>query len=123
MENLEEAQKIIRMTLIRIGIKCDMKGFFYLAKATELVLERPMLVYDLRRLVEEVAKIFKVDSVISVESSMQNAITTTYKEKGFDAVNTLYNMEVFKPKYKPNTAEIIKLVAEYYNLGLYKEES
>ena len=120
MEDNKEVQRIIKLTLIRLGIKCDLVGFSYLVHAVEVAIEQPMLVYNLKKLFAIVAKKCNVENPFRVEANIQNAITLTFNTKGFSSVNDLYGMEVFKPNYKPTTAEIIKLVAEYYNLGLYK---
>ena len=120
MEDNKEVQRIIKLTLIRLGIKCDLVGFSYLVHAVEVAIEQPMLVYNLKKLFAIVAKKCNVENPFRVEANIQNAITLTFNTKGFSSVNELYGMEVFKPNYKPTTAEIIKLVAEYYNLGLYK---
>ena len=120
MEDNKEVQRIIKLTLIRLGIKCDLVGFSYLVHAVEVAIEQPMLVYNLKKLFVIVAKRCNVENPFRVEANIQNAITLTHNTKGFSSINDLYGMEVFKPNYKPTTAEIIKLVAEYYNLGLYK---
>ncbi len=120
MEEMSEVERVVKLTLIRIGIKCDLVGFSFLVKAVELVIEKPMLVYNLKNLFKIVAEQLGIENPFRVEANIQNAITLTYNTKGFDIVNKIYGMEIFKPGYKPTTAEIIKLVAEYYNLGLYK---
>ncbi len=120
MEDNKEVQRIIKLTLIRLGIKCDLVGFSYLVHAVEVAIEQPMLVYNLKKLFAIVAKKCNVENPFRVEANIQNAIALTFNTKGFSSINELYGMEVFKPNYKPTTAEIIKLVAEYYNLGLYK---
>lgn len=120
MEENKEIQRIVKLTLIRLGIKCDLVGFSYLVHAVEIVIQQPMLVYNLKKLFAIVAKKCNVENPFRVEANIQNAITLTFNTKGFSSLNDLYGMEVFKPKYKPTTAEFIKLVAEYYTLGLYK---
>jgi hypothetical protein len=120
MDILTEKQKIIKLTLIRLGIKCDLIGFTYLAKSVELVIDQPMLVYHLKKLFAQVAQDCGANSAFRVEANIQNAITLTYNTKGFDIVNKMFGMEIFEPNYKPTTAETIKLVAEYYQMGLYK---
>ena len=119
-EDIKEMQRIIKLTLIRIGIKCDLMGFSYLTHSVEVAVENPMLIYNLKNLFKVVAKRCGVKNPFRIEANIQNAISLTHNTKGFSSFNDLYGMEVIKPKYKPTTAEVIKLVAEYYNLGLYK---
>ena len=120
MEKIEELHKKIKLVLIRIGIKCDLTGFTYLMYAVELAIEQPMLVYNLRNLFAELTKRCGAKSAFRVEANIQNAINVAYNSKGFGYINEMYGMEILKRKYKPTTAEIIKLVAEYISLGLYK---
>lgn len=120
MENLSEMQRIIKLTLIRLGIKCDLIGFSYLEQAIAVAIEQPMLIYNLKNLFAVVAKICEVENPFRVEANIQNAITFTFRANGLKEMNELYGMEIFKPNYKPTTAEVIKLVAEYYCLDLHK---
>lgn len=116
-----EIEKIVKLTLIRIGIKCDLVGFSYLAKAIEFAIEDPMQVYNLKGLFADVAKFYNVKNPFRVEANIQNAITFTFNSKGFGVFNDLFKMDVIKGNYKPTTAEVIKLIAEYYEMGLYKD--
>jgi len=115
-----QVEKIVKLALIRIGIKCDLVGFSYLSKAIELVIETPSKLYNLSKLFDEVAKIFNVKNPFRVEANIQNAITQTYNTKGMGGINDLYKMKIFNEKYKPTTAEVINLIVEYYSLGIYK---
>ena len=116
-----EVEKIVKLALIRVGVKCDLVGFSYLSKSIELVIETPAKLYNLSKLFDEVAKIFDVKNPFRVEANIQNAITQVYNTKGLQGINDLYGMKIFDEKYKPTTAEMINLIVEYYNLGLYKE--
>ena len=98
-----------------------MVGFSYLSKSIELVIKNPSKLYNLSKLFDEVAEIYNVKNPFRVEANIQNAITQTYNTKGLDGINDLYKMQIFKDKYKPTTAEVINLIVEYYNLGLYKD--
>ena len=116
-----EVEKVVKLALIRIGIKCDLVGFSYLSKSIELVIATPSKLYNLSKLFDEVALIYHVKNPFRVEANIQNAITQTFNTKGLQAVNDLYGMKIFDEKYKPTTAEMINLIVEYYNLGLYKQ--
>ena len=121
MATKNEVERMVTITLIRIGIKCDLVGFSYLTKAIEYVIEDGKLAYNLKSLYAKVANDFSVKNPIRVEANIQNAITFTYNTKGFESFNQLFGMEVVSPIHKPSTAEFIMLVAEYYNLQLYKQ--
>ncbi len=121
MMNDKNVEKIVKLTLIRLGVKCDLIGFTYLAKSILIAIERPLLVYNLKTLFKEVAESCGVTNPFRIEANIQNAINSTYKYKGWTSFNDLYGVEVFKPNYKPTTAEVIMLIAEYYKLGMYEE--
>ena len=118
----KEKDKIVKLTLIRIGIKCDHVGFTFLVQAVKEVIDNPELIHDLRKLFSIVAEKCGAKDFFRVEANMHNAIVFTYKTKGFGFINKLYGMEVLSPERKPTTAEIIRLVAEYYSLGLYSND-
>lgn len=117
----KEKDKLIRLTLIRSGIKCDHVGFAFLIQAIKEVIAQPDLINNLRNLFTIVAEKCGAKDFFRVEANIHNAIAYTYKTKGFDYVNQIYGMEVLKSDHKPTTAEYIRLIAEYYTLGLYKE--
>lgn len=117
----KEMEREVKLALIRIGIKCDLVGFSYLCKAIELVIDTPAKVYSLTKLFDEVAELFGVKNSFRVEANIQNALSATYNTRSFAGINDLYKMKIFDEKYKPTTAEVINLIAEYYSLGLYKK--
>ncbi len=119
----KERENVIKYALIKLGVKCDLIGFTYLVKAIEIVVEQPLLAYNLKKLFAAVAKEFNITKIFRVEANIQNAISQAYNANGLHGINEMYGLEIFKPDHKPTTAEIIKLVAEYYNLGLYKKEA
>lgn len=119
-EEQVEREKVIKLLLIRVGIKCDFVGYTYLSHSIQLVLDNPKLLYDLRALSTIVAKDCGEPNPFRVEANIQNAIKYTYSKKGFEAINELYGMQVLRSDHKPTTAELINLCAEYYRLGLYK---
>ena len=119
-EEQKEREKIIKLLLIRVGIKCDFVGYTYLSRSIQLVIDNPKLLYDLRALSAIVANECGEPNPFRVEANIQNAIKYTYSKKGFESINELYGMQVLRPDHKPTTAEMINLCAEYYRLGLYK---
>ncbi len=115
-----EREKIIKLLLIRVGIKCDFVGYTYLTRSVQLVLDNPKLLYDLKALFAIVAHDCGEPNPFRVEANIQNAIKYTYSKNAFVPINELYGMQVLKPDHKPTTAEMINLCAEYYRMGLYK---
>ncbi|MBP3431589.1 MAG: hypothetical protein J6K39_01900 [Clostridia bacterium] len=116
----QEIEKIVRLTLIRIGIKCDHTGFTYLEHAIKEVIENPKLLRNLRSLFTIVARQCGASSAFRVEANIHNSLVVTQKRHGFDFINTIFGFQVVKPGQRPTIGELIKLVAEYYTMGLYK---
>lgn len=115
-------QKTIKLALIRCGIKCDHSGFGFLTCAICEAIENPKLLNSLKALFTIVAQKCGAKDFFRVEANIHNAIAHTYKTRGFDYINQIFGMDVLKSGHKPTTAEFIKLLVEYYSLGLYKNQ-
>lgn len=121
--DLNNARRIIKLALIKIGIRCDLIGFSYLCYAVELVIQRPNLIHNLcKGLYIEVGKKFDTCNDNCVERSIRHAIEYTYINKSFVELNNMFNFQLYAIEDKPTAGELIRLVAEYYNLGLYKQD-
>lgn len=121
-KELLNMRKIIKLTLIRIGIRCDLIGFSYLCFAIELVIQNPKLIHNLcKGLYIEVGKKFDTNKDSCVERSIRHAIENTYINKSFSELNRMFKTQIYTINDKPTAGELIRLVAEYYSLGLYKE--
>ena len=119
-KELSTMRKIIKLTLIRIGIRCDLIGFSYLCYAIELVILNPNLIHSLcKDLYAKVSEKFDVKKDSCVERSIRHAIENTYINKSFAELNRMFKMQLYTVDEKPTAGELIRLVAEYYNLGLY----
>ena len=121
--DLNNARRIIKLTFIKIGIRCDLIGFSYLCYAVELVIQNPNLIHNLcKGLYNEVGKRFNACNDNCVERSIRHAIENTYINKSFAELNRMFNIQLYSFEDKPTAGELIRLVAEYYNLGLYKQD-
>lgn len=119
--NLEEVRKEIKLVLLRIGIRCDFSGFNYLTYAAELVIQNPNLInYLCTELYVKIAEHFDVKNIDCIERSMRHAISHVDKTKGFKSLNEIFHAELYSDGKHPTTGELIQLLAEYYNSGLYK---
>ncbi len=119
-KELLSMRKIIKLTLIKIGIRCDLVGFNYLCCAIELVILKPSLIHNLcKGLYTEVGKRFEAIKDNCVERSIRHAIENTYINKSFAELNKMFNTQLYTINDKPTAGELIRLVAEYYCLGLY----
>lgn len=115
-------RKIIKLTLIKIGIRCDLIGFVYLCYAVELVILDPELSFHLcKELYVKIGEKFNVAKTSSIERSIRHAIDIAQVEKNFLILNEMFGSLLYSINDKPTSGELIRLVAEYYRLGLYKE--
>ena len=117
---LSEQTKIVRMSLIRLGIKCDFSGFEYLVHAIEIVIENPHSVFTLNQLIHNICRRCNEPSRTKVEANIQHAINKTYDNRGFNGINDLFGMDLICPDHKPSIGELVRLMAEYYLLEMYK---
>lgn len=119
-----ELRRIIKMALMETGIRCDLTGFTYLCTAIELVIEKPELCHHLcKGLYAEVGKVHSIENECCVERSIRHAIDATFNQKTFEGINKMFGMELFSAYEKPTAGELIRLIAEYYNLGLYNKDN
>lgn len=115
-------EKIIKMTLIKAGIRVDLEGFKYLCKAIELGLEHPELLHRIcKGLYTEVANFYNT-TYYRVERSIRHAIAQTNIEKSFLILNKMFHAELFTIHDKPTPSQFIALMIEYIKLELYKED-
>lgn len=122
-EDLTKMRKIIKYTLIRIGFRVDLVGFSYLCYAIELVILKPELIHNLcKGLYVQVGEKFMVNNDLCIERSIRHSIENTYINKSFVEFNRLFKMQIFTINDKPTCGELIRLVAEYYNLSLYEND-
>ena len=124
MENLDikHLRKITRYALIKIGIKCDLCAFNYICHAVELVISTSEFSSNLCELYQKIAENFNTSSS-SVERSIRHAIDLVSNTKGFNTLNAIFGTEIYKDYEKPTSGELINLLAEYYNLELYKKDN
>lgn len=122
-KELERMRKVIKLTLIRIGIRCDLMGFNYLCYAAELVIQTPELIHNLcKGLYVEIGKHFNVENSSSVERSIRHAIDNTCVNKSYSELNKMFKTLLYAVDDKPTAGELIRLVAEYYLLELYVDD-
>lgn len=121
--DLNNARRVFKLAFIKIGIRCDLLGFTYLCCAAELVLQNPNVIHKLSKgLYSKIAEIY-VSSENCVERGIRHVIEDTYVNKGFMELNRMYKIPLYTIHDKPTAGELIKLVSEYYALGLYKHDT
>lgn len=122
MDKESAIHKFVVVTLIRIGIKTDQEGFDYLIHAVENAIKNPQYLSSYRRLLEAVTEQTGAKNVGLVEASINNSITYTHETRTFDFINTLYRVKVLDTSMRPSAAQVVRLIAEFYTLDLYKND-
>lgn len=121
-KEIDKIKTIIHYTLIKIGFRVDLVGFNYLSSAIEIAISLPNETRNLcKGIYAIVAKKFNTPGS-SVEKSIRHSIDDTFQNKTFVKINEMFNMNIFSPTDKPTAGELIKLIAEYYNLEIYKKD-
>ena len=121
-EELENMRKVINLALIRIGIRCDFYAFAYLCYAVETVILEPEYMQNLcKGLYPKIAEKFEAISPSSVERCIRHAIDNVQDTKSFSELNKMFKTLLYTVDDKPTVGELIKLVSEYYLLGLYAD--
>ena len=108
---------------MKLKIRCDLVGFNFLSYAIELVIEEPSLIHKLcTDLYVKISKKFNIANEKCIERNIRHAIDRAYEANGLQEINNMFGAKVFADKQKPAAGELIKLLAEYYTLGLYKNQ-
>lgn len=122
MFEVNHMKKIVKLTLLRIGIRCDLSGFDYLCYAIEQVISKPISLKNLcKGLYTAVASEFNTTAA-NVERCMRHAIDYTHSMKSFEVINELFNAPIYTQNEKPTVGELIRLASEFYKLELYKDD-
>lgn len=123
MSEHDKMVKVIRFALVKIGCKINHLGFQYLCCAIEIVIMNPRAIHNLlKEVYQKISDEYNVGNMMTVHSSIRNVIEQTYETGSFLEINKLFNTEIYTLDDKPTCGEIIGLLAEYYNLKLYKNE-
>lgn len=122
MNEQENIRRTVKLALLKIGMRCDFSGFNYLSYAIELVIQDPSLINSLcTNLYVQIMKHFGAKSTSCVERSMRHAISDIERKRGFETLNVMFGAPLFINGGRPTAGELIRLIAEYYNTGLYKQ--
>ena len=107
-----EAKNIVKLFLIKIGMKCSLNGFAYLCHAADLVANDPNLIYDLcNNVYVQTAKYFDIENSNCIERSIRHAIDHLANSNGFSLLNKIFKTELYSKHDKPTSGEFIKLCA------------
>ncbi len=119
----DSVKNVAKFALIKLGFKINLLGFAYLSYAVELVVEDPKLVYNLHKdLYTKISEHFKVGSEVAVDRCIRKSIDDTFEERSLLEINELFHSKIVEFEEKPTSGQLIGLIAEYYNLGLYQHE-
>ena len=115
-------QQIIKTILLKIGIRCDLVGFQYLCSGIEHAILKPNNTNNIcNDIYVEIAHSNNLNNYSTIERNIRHAIDKTYERSGFEELNKMFKTTLYSRQQKPTAGELIKLVSEYYLLGLYEE--
>ncbi len=118
-----EVENDVKMALIRIGFRCNFVGFDFLCKAIEIVIKNPNLRHHLcKGVYAQIAQELEIEKSSCVERSIRHAIDNTFLNKNFTEINNMFNLPIYTVHDKPTAGELINLVAQYFNMGLHKQQ-
>jgi len=116
--NYGSADRYMSSLFLQIGIPPNQKGFVFLQKAVQFVVEEPSLQRQLMHgLYPKIAEHFHT-TVNCVEHSIRCAITTAWNRGRPDLVEKMLGRGVITAYDKPTNGELIALVAENVRLLL-----
>lgn len=122
-KELENLRNVTEKGLLEIGFRSDLFGYKYLCYATELIVQQPELREAIcSKLYVLVGEHFGVSSSC-VERSIRVAISNVKRNKGFGKLDEFFGSHLFENGKHPTSGELICLMAEYYNLGLYEDNN
>ncbi len=123
-EELEDMRRVVKLALIRVGIRCDLGGYKYLCFAIEKAITEPESSKNLcKGIYAKIKEKYNLPKLSSVERAIRHAITVTADTKTFMELNRMFKSHLFAIDDKPTAGELIHLIAEWYLLGLYKENN
>lgn len=123
IDELKNMRKVVKLALIKIGLRCDMTGFDYLCYGIEKVILQPDSIHNLcKGLYVDIADKFGLENVACVERNIRHCIDNTLDEKSFNKLNEMFDTFLYGIDEKPTVGELIRLMAEYYLLDMYTED-
>lgn len=118
-EDLLELRKVINLTLLKLGLKCDHFGFNYFSTAVELAVTKPYEI-DRRNLLRTLQEAYHVDTIHSIERCMRGAVDLIYLSGTLEKFCTLFPSPIFDITTKPSIYAMVQMLADYCISGVYK---
>lgn len=112
MEEIEKLRNDIKYSLLRIGIRANLRGFKYLCTAVELSILYPDLNLC-NGIFVQVSDIYNTP-YHSVERDIRFAINLIKKSKSFLELNKMFSKKVVQSDTKLTSGKLINLLVKYY---------
>ena len=114
-----ERTKAIKLTFMRIGLRCDMRGFNYFCDAVEYAIEDEKLLSHLcDGLYRKVGEKNHVKNIDTVERCMRHALDDCFDKRTYSRVDHTYKNKYLNINKKPTVGELVRIVTENYKLGM-----
>jgi two-component system response regulator (stage 0 sporulation protein A) len=119
MENNERCREAaIVAALHKIGVKANIKGYFYLRTAIALTIEKPEEMFAVTKtLYPAIAKLHGTTPSCA-ERAMRHAIATAWERGDLGTLSFYFGNTVKAGRGKPSNSEFISIVAEKIKIGL-----
>ncbi len=105
-------------SLIKLGIKANLKGFCYIKEA---IIIYPEVIYHnktIKDIYAEIAETHNVN-VISVERAIRTAIESAWYGKNINLSHDLFNFPYIIAERNPTNSELIAAMSEIINMKSY----
>lgn len=113
-----EKTKAIKLTFMKIGIRCDMRGFNYFCDAVEFAVDNVELLNHLcDGLYKKVGMKNHVKNIDTVERCMRHALEDCFEKRTYSRVDNTFKNNFLNIDKQPTVGELIRIVTENYMQG------
>ena len=113
-------EEVVEYVLHKLGCKNTSSTYKYLFSAVQVVIKRPFAIHSLlREVYGSVEKKYGLASSCTVPNAIRKQVEYISDIGSHLVFNDLFQTNMFDLDSKITCGQLIGLVAEYYNLGLY----
>ena len=112
---LQTGNQELESFFMDIGISPHTKGFLFLSKAVELILQNPSLIFNLTKELYPSIGALCQTTAVNVEHSIRHSIEVAWSSGKLVNANQLFKANVFSHQYKPSNGEFISVIAKRFS--------
>ena len=119
---MKDYKEVITSIIKALGISANLKGYYYLRYAIELMINDITLIDGITKVIyPKIAERFDTNP-LSAERAIRHAIETGWNRANVDFSDKLFGYTVEPNKAKPTNGEFIATVADYILLSEREKE-